>query len=238
MKISATDVCSRCGLAPYQTTDGTVVCLQNDHAGCTPICIKGMETDHDPEDILVALHAEDMDDLYRTYHKITAKLGYDDPLSDQLLGWICTMEWRIRMAKPQKTRYTKERLKGRLNSSYEGIHVEPGWTHPVDAIIKDSLPASEPWLIEWSCDPTYKYRADLLSSLRHLKEFISYKARYKIALFGLRGGSPTIRDEIIQCIEVWGDARLIALLRRHEDETTYLQEYAEKVIAEYDAAQP
>ena len=130
----------------------------------------------------------------------------------------------------------RERLVIKLWSSFANEPVEDGMEHPAEKIMDEAMQFSPnrlmlAWLKQICTDVSCpSFAASVMKCLARQHAPGSVHWRADVVQSGLAANDIEIRDAAVQAAEEWADNGLVEVLRSHEEEETWLQNYISDVI--------
>ena len=130
----------------------------------------------------------------------------------------------------------KTALRHELQADFIADPVEDGMDHEAEntlarALAGDHREATLEWLREFCTDAEHPaFASSVLRCLGNLDYPGSEEWRAAVVRDALATGNTQVKDAAVQAVEKWGESGLVHVLRTHQEDVPWLQEYIQGVI--------
>lgn len=142
---------------------------------------------------------------------------------------------------PSKPLSPKQSLLFELQADFTAEPVEDGMDHEAENTLARALQETGeenvlPWLEEFSTDESSPaFASSVLRCLSRLPHPGNTAWRAKLISTAMAKDDVEIRDAAIQAVEQWEEQALVDVLKAHHEETQWLRDYMQDVIADLDS---
>jgi len=116
--------------------------------------------------------------------------------------------------------------------------VESGFYHPAEGIIHKLLqenPESAHQYIKDALSQKQRYGDSILMCLGRMDVHLISPWGYELAGEYLQHSKISLREAAVNCLEQWGGAKAIDLLKSHQEEVPWLAQYCTQVVRDLES---
>ena len=124
---------------------------------------------------------------------------------------------------------------GKLRRAFDDLPLEDGHNHPAESLLAETISSTGATALEWVRGivldrESPAFGASVLRCLGRLKMPGDPRWRSEIIGDALGSDNVELRDAAVQAVETWEDKNLLAVLQRHEEPVSWLEEYVGEVM--------